>query len=110
VEERALERAEVECLEDENARARRREPDALKRIDEDGELQARMAQEIACLFPGCPADRAGRSRLTLRCAGRAGWVGRRPDARLSPRRSSLRSRRPSATNELTGTPPTATSA
>ena len=74
VEECALERAEVECLEDEDARARRRERDALKRIDEDGELQARMAQEIACLFPGCPADRARAiaSHAAVRGSGRVG--------------------------------------
>ena len=76
MEERALEHAEVECLEDEDARARRRARDALKRVDEDGELQARMAQEIARLFPGYPADRAlaiashaavrGASRLVVR--------------------------------------------
>jgi hypothetical protein len=54
----ALERAELDCLADEDARARRRERDALKRGEEDVELQEQMAQEIARLFPGCPADRA----------------------------------------------------
>ena len=74
VEERALERAELDCLEDEDARARRRERDALKRVDEDGELQARMALEIARLFPGCPADRARAiaSHAAVRGSGRVG--------------------------------------
>ena len=74
VEERALERAEVDSLKDEDARARRRERDALKRVDEDGELQARMALEIARLFPGCPADRARAiaSHAALRGSGRVG--------------------------------------
>ena len=74
VEEGALERAEVECLADEDARARRRERDALRRVDEDVELQARMAQEIARLFPGCPADRALAiaSRAAVRGSGRVG--------------------------------------
>src|SRR5450755_1565563 len=50
VEEGALERAEVECLADEDSRARRRERDALRRADEDVELRARMAQEIGRVF------------------------------------------------------------
>ena len=45
VEEAALDRAEAECLADEEARARRRERDALRRGDQDLELQARMAAE-----------------------------------------------------------------
>jgi hypothetical protein len=74
VEERALERAEVECLVDEDARARRRERDALKRVDEDVELEAQMALEIARLFPGCPADRARAiaSHAAVRGSGRVG--------------------------------------
>src|ERR1019366_10176219 len=69
-----LERAEVECLADEDARARRRERDALKRVEEDVELQAQMGQEIARLFPGCPADRALAiaSHAAVRGSGRVG--------------------------------------
>jgi len=58
VEEDALERAERECLADEEARARRRERDAAGRAGADLELQARMAVEIRKLFPGCPPGRA----------------------------------------------------
>jgi hypothetical protein len=58
VEEQALERAERECLADEQARARRREREAARRAGEDVDLQARMALEIGQLFPDCPADRA----------------------------------------------------
>jgi hypothetical protein len=74
VEEAALERAEVECLADEDARARRRARAALKRIEEDVELQAQMAREIARLFPGCPADRAQAiaSHAAVRGSGRVG--------------------------------------
>jgi hypothetical protein len=74
VEEGALERAEVQCLADEDARARRRERDALKRVDEDATLEAQMAQEIARLFPGCPADRALAiaSHAAVRGSGRVG--------------------------------------
>jgi hypothetical protein len=58
VQEQALERAEQECLADEDARARRRERDAQRRTGEDVELQARMAAKIVRLFPGCPPERA----------------------------------------------------
>ena len=81
VEEAALERAEAECLADEEVRARRRERDALRRADEDLELQARMAAEIAHLLPGCPVERAqaiarhasvrGSGRVGRSAAGRA---------------------------------------
>jgi hypothetical protein len=81
VEEHALERAERECLADENARARRRERDAARRAERDLELQARMAADIARRFPGCPAQRAqaiarhaaarGSGRVGRSAAGRA---------------------------------------
>jgi hypothetical protein len=81
VEERALEPAEQECLADEEARARRRERDAHRRAGEDLELQARMAEEIVRLYPGCPPERAqsiarhasvrGSGRVGRSAAGRA---------------------------------------
>src|SRR5207248_612002 len=58
VEEDALERAEQECLADEESRARRRDRTAAQRAGADVELQARMAVEIGRLFPGCPPERA----------------------------------------------------
>ncbi|MEU0564466.1 DUF2293 domain-containing protein [Nonomuraea sp. NPDC005983] len=58
VEEEAMARAEERCLADEEVRLRRRERDRERRADQDVEFQARMAAEIARLFPGCPADRA----------------------------------------------------
>ncbi len=74
VEEGALERAENACLADENARARRRERDALRRGEEDVELQALMTKEIARLFPGCPEARALAiaSHAAVRGSGRVG--------------------------------------
>jgi hypothetical protein len=75
VEEGALERAERECLADEEARARRRERDAARRADEDVELRARMAGEIRRLFPGCPAGRAQAIALHTATRG-SGRVGR----------------------------------
>ena len=74
VEEAALEHAEQECLADEDARTRRRERDGERRADEDVELQARMAAEIARLFPRCPAERAEAiaRHTALRGSGRVG--------------------------------------
>jgi hypothetical protein len=74
VEENALERAEQQCLADEEARARRRERDVQRRADEDLELQAQMAAAIARLFPGCPPDRglAIARHAAVRGSGRVG--------------------------------------
>ena len=81
VEEEALERAEQECLADEESRARRRDRDAARRAGGDLALQARMAVEIGKLFPGCPPERAdaiarhaaqrGSGRVGRSAAGRA---------------------------------------
>jgi hypothetical protein len=80
VEQDALERAEEACLADEEARPRRRERDAQRRAQEDLGLQARMAQEIARLFPGCPADRA--EAIARHTAARgSGRVGRSQSGR-----------------------------
>ncbi|MEV4114028.1 DUF2293 domain-containing protein [Nonomuraea sp. NPDC049695] len=58
VEEAALAAAEERCLADEEVRLRRRERDRVRRTEQDVEFQARMAAEIARLFPGCPEQRA----------------------------------------------------
>jgi hypothetical protein len=81
VEEAALERAEAECLADEDARARQRERAAERRVDEDAAFHERMAREIAERFPGCPPGRAeaiarhaglrGSGRVGRTAAGRA---------------------------------------
>jgi hypothetical protein len=74
VEEPALEQAEEQCLADSDVRMRRRERDADRRVGEDLELQARFVAEIARLFPGCPAERAGAiaTHTALRGSGRVG--------------------------------------
>jgi hypothetical protein len=74
VSEEGLRQAEEQCLGDEDARLRRRERDAERRAGEDVEFQARMAQEIARLFPGCPPDRATAiaQHAGLRGSGRVG--------------------------------------
>jgi hypothetical protein len=74
VEEPALDQAEQQCLADEDARMRRRERDRDRRAGQDAELQARFAQEISRLFPGCPAGRADAiaRHAALRGSGRVG--------------------------------------
>nr|WP_020671674.1 DUF2293 domain-containing protein [Amycolatopsis nigrescens] len=77
----ALERAENQCLADEDLRARRRERDAERRASQDLVFQAAMAEQIRHLYPGCPADRAaaiaehagarGSGRVGRSAAGRA---------------------------------------
>jgi hypothetical protein len=78
--EDALERAEQECLADEESRARRRDRDAARRAGEDLDLQARMQVEIGSLFPGCPPGRG--EAIARRAAQRgSGRVGRTAAAR-----------------------------
>ncbi len=74
VEEPALEQAEQQCLGDEDARLRRRERDRERRADSDVELQARLVEVIARLFPGCPPARAEAiaRHTSLRGSGRVG--------------------------------------
>jgi hypothetical protein len=57
VEEQALQRAEAECLNDAEARARRRDREAERRAELDAEFVARFAARIRQLYPGCPPDR-----------------------------------------------------
>ena len=77
VEEQALERAEAACLADDEARARRRERDRLRRAEHDVEFQERMAAEILRLFPGCPRERALQiaGHTAARGSGRVGRSG-----------------------------------
>jgi hypothetical protein len=58
VEEAALRQAEAQCLADEEARARRRERDRQRRAGQDVAFEARLAEAVVQLFPGCPAGRA----------------------------------------------------
>ena len=74
VEEQSLDGAELECLADGEARARRRERDGQRRASQDVELHARMAAEIVRLFPGCPPARAQSiaGHASVRGSGRVG--------------------------------------
>lgn len=77
----AIHRAEQECLSDADARARRRERDQVRRVDEDVRFQAEFAAAILEQFPRCPAGRAeaiarhaatrGSGRVGRSAAGRA---------------------------------------
>lgn len=77
VEEAALERAEEQCLADEDVRERRRERARERRGDEDLELQSRMAKEIRRLYPGCPVERPRRSPVAPVLAAVGGSGGPR---------------------------------
>ncbi|MCA2224122.1 DUF2293 domain-containing protein [Nonomuraea aurantiaca] len=80
VEEHARTAAEERCLADEEVRLRRRERDRERRADQDVEYQARMAAEIARLFPGCPPARAQEVAAHAGQRG-SGRVGRTAAAR-----------------------------
>ena len=73
-EEAAIQQAEEQCLADEDVRLRRREQDRGRRAKEDVKFQARMADEIRRLFPGCPKQRATAiaEHAALRGSGRVG--------------------------------------
>jgi hypothetical protein len=71
----AIGRAETECLADEEQRARQRERAAERRQAEDHEYEARVAEKLQALFPGCPTDEATRIAAWT-CRKYSGRVGR----------------------------------
>ena len=75
VEEDALTRAEKECLDDAEARARARERAAERREAEDQEYIAAFAQRLSQLYPNCPAQ-ARTAIAGHACARGSGRVGR----------------------------------
>ncbi|HKI70126.1 MAG TPA: DUF2293 domain-containing protein, partial [Verrucomicrobiae bacterium] len=56
----AIERAETECLADEDRRARQRERAAARREVEDREYEAGVAEKLKVMFPGAPAEEVAR--------------------------------------------------
>lgn len=74
VEAQALERAERECLEDTEARARRREREAARRAELDRQYVKRFEMRVRELFPGCPSGRevAIAEHACLKYSGRVG--------------------------------------
>jgi hypothetical protein len=81
VEEAALDKAQEECLSDEDVRARRRAREAERRQEGDQELVQGMVDKIRAFFPGCPPEEAlaiarhtavrGSGRVGRSAAGRA---------------------------------------
>lgn len=78
VEEPALARAEAECLADDDARARRREREAVCRAELDRQYVERFAQCVRELFPNCPAcaEHEVAEHACLRYSGRVGRSSR----------------------------------
>ncbi len=71
----AIEKAEQECLDDEDLRAARRAREALRREQTDEQLISAMAQSIQRIYPNCPAGEA--ERIARHTAERgSGRVGR----------------------------------
>ena len=75
VEEAALESAEAQGLAEEDVRRQRHERDRQRRADQDLAFQARLAEAVVRLFPGCPAERAEASARHAGTRG-GGRVGR----------------------------------
>ncbi len=80
VEEAALQRAEQECLNDQDARARHREREAERRAELDQEYVLRFAKRVKELFPNCPV---GREQVIAEhaCQKYSGRVGRSAGAK-----------------------------
>ena len=74
VEEKALERAEADCLADGEARASRREREAERRAEVDHRYVERFALRVRELFPACPVGREGAiaEHACLKYSGRIG--------------------------------------
>jgi hypothetical protein len=56
----AIEKAELECLADADARERRRVRAVVRRDEEDTEFVDELAAAVRAQFPACPPDRAAR--------------------------------------------------
>ena len=74
VEALALEKAEEECLADEDIRERRREREGIRREELDRRYVDQFAARVRELFPGCPAGREGEiaEHACLKFSGRVG--------------------------------------
>lgn len=71
----AIERAEIECLADDEQRARQRERATIRRESEDRDYELAVAEKLMAMFPGCPADSAKRIAAWT-CQKHSGRVGR----------------------------------
>ncbi len=79
----AIERAESECLADEESRARQRERAAARREVEDREYESTVAETLKTRFPGCPPEEAARIAAWT-CRKHFGRVGRSAAKKLDP--------------------------
>jgi hypothetical protein len=88
VEEAALQRAEQECLQDADVRARRNERAADRRMELDQEYVSSFAKRVRELFPNCPA---GREQVIAEhaCQKYSGRVGRSAQAKSLDEKSIL---------------------
>jgi len=80
VEAQALEKAEEECLADEEIRERRREREATRREELDRRYVDQFAARVRELFPGCPAGKE-REIAEHACLKYSGRVGRSTSAK-----------------------------
>jgi hypothetical protein len=88
VEETALQRAEQECLDDADVRARHNERQAERRAEVDQEYISSFAKRVSELFPNCPA---GREQIIAEhaCQKYSGRVGRSAQAKNLDEKSIL---------------------
>lgn len=88
VEEAALQRAEQECLEDADVRARRNERESERRAEMDQDYVSSFAKRVRELFPNCPA---GREKIIAEhaCQKYSGRVGRSAQAKSLDEKSIL---------------------
>ena len=80
VEAQALEKAEEECLADEDIREHRREREVTRREELDRRYVDQFAARVRRLFPGCPAGRE-REIAEHACLKYSGRVGRSASAK-----------------------------
>ncbi len=76
----AIQKAEEECLADAEARDRRRQREAERRLEVDAAYEQAVAEALRAQFPGCPADEAARIAAWT-CKKHSGRVGRSAAAR-----------------------------
>jgi hypothetical protein len=80
VEEQALDRAEMECAEDEEERAALREKAAQRRAELDQEFVKKFAEKIRAIYPACPEGREIEIAEHA-CEKHSGRVGRTASAK-----------------------------
>jgi len=80
IETEAIEKAEQECLKDDEARARKRERAALRRAELDSEYVTSFASRLRELYPKCPKGKE-KTIAEHACLKYSGRVGRSSKAK-----------------------------